>query len=415
MAEETPDTPGPEDRKSDRQGGRGGGAGRRDEIRGGSPRGGGYRGDQGGGQRRGQASRGERDGRNWRSDGGSERRGGGSDWRPREDRGPRRAGDRRDEGGGRGYRGSDDRGPRRDDDRRGGGPRGHAARGGSDRPFREDDNRVYRARPARKPEPDIPEHIEAGQLDRAARRELLTLSKENADGVARHLVAAAECLAADDLDGALAHAENASRRAGRVAIVREVLGFVYYRRAEWAEALREFRTARRLSGSNHLLPHMADVERGLGRPDRAIELSQEPAAQSLSAADRVELAIVVSGARRDLGQHEAGVQILRELVRASPPQRSWAPRLYYAYAESLLGVDDATGAREWFARAVDTDGDGVTDAADRLSELDGVDIVDHGDDEDSSEDESVSHESGNEERVDWTPGEGSGPDGESDR
>src|SRR5690606_30941612 len=220
---------------------------------------------------------------------------------------------------------------------------------------------------------EIPEHIEAGQLDKAARRELLTLSKENADGVARHLVASAEALAAEDLDGALAHAENASRRAGRVAIVREVLGFVHYRRGEWAEALREFRTARRLSGSNHLLPHIADVERGLGRPDRAlalsqepaaqsvrpadraglgrpdraIELSQEPAAQSLSAADRVELAIVVSGARRDLGQADAAVQILRELVRASPPQRSWSGRLYYAYAEALLAVDDPEGAREW--------------------------------------------------------------------
>ncbi|HLS44832.1 MAG TPA: tetratricopeptide repeat protein [Ornithinicoccus sp.] len=203
--------------------------------------------------------------------------------------------------------------------------------------------------------------------------------------MARHLVASAEALAAEDLDGALAHAENASRRAGRVAIVREVLGFVHYRRGEWAEALREFRTARRLSGSNHLLPHIADVERGLGRPDRAIELSQEPAAQSLSAADRVELAIVVSGARRDLGQADAAVQILRELVRASPPQRSWSGRLYYAYAEALLAVDDPEGAREWFSRALDADQDKQTDAADRLAELDGVDITDLGTDADADD------------------------------
>ncbi|WP_256839907.1 tetratricopeptide repeat protein [Ornithinimicrobium faecis] len=408
MADETPDTPGPEDRKSGRETGQGGGPNRRDDRRGGAPRGGGY----GGGERRQDRDGRRRDGasgegRNWR----------GSEGRPRDDRGPRRDDDRR----GGGYRGSDDRGPRRDDDRRGGGYRGHAARGGADRPYREDDTRVYRPRPDRKPEPEIPEHIEAGQLDRAARRELLTLSKENADGVARHLVASAECLAAEDLDGALAHAENASRRAGRVAVVREVLGFVYYRRAEWAEALREFRTARRLSGSNHLLPHIADVERGLGRPDRAIELSQEPAAQSLSAADRVELAIVVSGARRDLGQHEAGVQILRELVRASPPQRSWSPRLYYAYAESLLGVDDEAGAREWFARTVDIDRDGVTNAPDRLSELDGIDIVDYGEDEESGTDEADAHEAdadapdADEADVDGVAGPGTGPVGETDR
>ncbi|MCK0114292.1 tetratricopeptide repeat protein [Ornithinimicrobium sp. F0845] len=193
-------------------------------------------------------------------------------------------------------------------------------------------------------------------------------------------------MAADDLDGALAHAENASRRAGRVAIVREVLGFVHYRRAEWAEALREFRTARRLSGSNHLLPHIADVERGLGRPDRAIELSQEAAADSLSAADRVELAIVVSGARRDLGQGEAAIQTLRDLVQASPPQRSWAPRLYYAYADALLAMGHQVEAREWFARAVDADKDALTDAPDRLADLDGVDITDVAPEADSEPD-----------------------------
>lgn len=239
---------------------------------------------------------------------------------------------------------------------------------------------MFRPRPERKPEPEIPEHIEAAQLDKAARRELLTLSKENADGVARHLVAATEALAEGELDSALAHAENASRRAGRVAIVREVLGFVYYRRGEWAEALREFRTARRLSGSSHLLPQIADVERGLGRPGRAIELAQDPAADALPAAERVELAIVVSGARRDLGQAEAAVQTLRGLVQASPPQRSWSARLYYAYADALLGTGDRETAREWFARTVDIDRDGSTDAADRLADLDGIDIQDLGDD-----------------------------------
>lgn len=217
-------------------------------------------------------------------------------------------------------------------------------------------------------------------MDKQARRELLTLSKDNAEGVARHLVATGEALQEGDLDRALAHAEHASRRAGRVAMVREALGFVYYRREQWAEALREFRTARRLSGSHHLLAHMADVERGLGRPDRAIELAQDPGAQSLPAADRVELAIVVSGARRDLGQDGAAVQMLRELVQASPASRSWAGRLYYAYADALLATGQTGTAREWFARALEADTDGSTDAADRLAELDGVDITDLGED-----------------------------------
>ena len=52
-----------------------------------------------------------------------------------------------------------------------------------------------------------------------------------------------------DLDGAQAHAETAVRRAGRVPAAREALGLVAYRQGDWAKALAEFRTVRRLSGS----------------------------------------------------------------------------------------------------------------------------------------------------------------------
>lgn len=186
-------------------------------------------------------------------------------------------------------------------------------------------------------------------------------------------------------------------------MVREVLGFVHYRRGEWSDALREFRTARRLSGSDHLLPQIADVERGLGRPGRAIEMAQEPAARALPAADRVELAIVVSGARRDLGQLDAAVQSLRDLVKASPPQRSWSARLYYAYADALLGTGDTEAAREWFARSVDADREGITDAADRLADLDGIDITDLGGD--SVDDELLDDESATEASEEPAPAE----------
>lgn len=207
-------------------------------------------------------------------------------------------------------------------------------------------------------------------------RELRTLSKENAEGVARHLVAVGVALAEDDVDRALAHAQTASRRAGRVASVREALGVVHYRRGEWAKALAEFRTARRLSGSHHLLAHMADAERGLGRPERALEVAASTEARELPAQDRVELAIVVSGARRDMGQAAAAVQGLRELTHRTGPDRSWAPRLYYAYADALLAAGEQDAGREWFARAAAADRDDVTDAGDRLAELDGVDQVD---------------------------------------
>jgi tetratricopeptide (TPR) repeat protein len=230
-------------------------------------------------------------------------------------------------------------------------------------------------------EPELPDHITADQVDRSVHRELRTLSKDNAEGVARHLAAAAEALVAEDLDLALAHAQNASRRAGRVSVVRETLGLVHYRRGEWAKALSELRTARRLSGSDHLLPLIADTERGLGRPERAIELAASPEARGLATAERMELAVVVSGARRDLGQTGAAVQALRDIVRTVNPSAPWAARVYYAFADALEADGQGDLAQEWLVRAAAADVDAQTDAAERLGAFDGefIDLDDASD------------------------------------
>lgn len=212
------------------------------------------------------------------------------------------------------------------------------------------------------------------ELDRGVHQQLRTLSKENADGVAGHLVMVSVRLEEEDYPAALAHAETAVRRAGRVPAVREAMGMVAYRTGEWARALSEFRTAKRLSGSPHLLPLMVDCERGLGRLDRALDLAGSSDAASLNAAEQVELAIVVSGVRRDLGQVDAAVLGLEPL--AAGPDRPWSARLRYAYADALLARGDQAKARDWFARAAAVDADETTDAAERVDELDGVVFTD---------------------------------------
>jgi tetratricopeptide (TPR) repeat protein len=217
------------------------------------------------------------------------------------------------------------------------------------------------------------------------------LSKENAEGVAQHLVMVAELLDVD-LEGALAHAETAVRRAGRVPAAREALGLVAYRMGDFARALSEFRTVRRLSGSSHLLPLMVDCERGLGRPLKALELAQSEESRELSFDERVELAIVVSGIRRDLGQTDAAAAGLTQLADRIGPSKASAPRLYYAYADALLARGDRAAAREWFARAADADHDLGTDAAERLDELDGTSVMDLlGDEEDGADERGVDH------------------------
>ena len=232
----------------------------------------------------------------------------------------------------------------------------------------------------RKPEPAIEEGITGKELDREVWTQLRTLSKENAEGVAQHLVMVAIRLAEDDIDGAMAHAETVVRRAGRVPAAREALGMAAYRQGDFTRALTEFRTVRRLSGSSHLLPLMVDAERGLGRHDRALELATSSEAAQLSAAEEAELTIVVAGVRRDLGQLDAAIVSL-EKAAYSPP-RPWSARIYYAYADAILERGDEEGARKWFAMASAADTEFETDAAERLDELDGIIVVDDDDDED---------------------------------
>jgi hypothetical protein len=324
----------------------------------------------------------ERDGQSGRSGQGSGAPRGGS--RPDRGGGPARGGAAggRDagggRGGGRGAGGSADRGGRRDG---AAGQGGHAPRGGRDRrpgqagaPEERGGTRLTPKSP-RLPEPAIPEGITGFELDRSVKNQLRTLSKENAVGVGQHLVMVAMLLDTD-LVGAQAHAETAVRRAGRVAAAREALGLVAYRKGDWALALSEFRTARRLSGSSHMLPLMVDAERGLGRTERALDLASSPEARTLPLDERIELAIVVSGIRRDLGQNEAAVVGLQIPELRAGSKKPWAARLYYAYAEALLTCGRQDEARTWFAHAVDADETGQTDADDRLAELDGVVMTD---------------------------------------
>lgn len=207
------------------------------------------------------------------------------------------------------------------------------------------------------------------------RSQLRTLSKDNAQGVAQHLVAAAMFLETNP-QAAEAHAETAVRRAGRVPAAREALGLVAYHQGDWARALREFRTARRLSGSAHLLPYLVDCERGLGRPERALDLASSDEAARLATGDRVELAIVVSGVRLDLGQTRAAVVGLRIPELEAGSGQPWWARLAYAYAEALLADGDETRARDWFGRAAAADPEALTDAEERVAELDGVVLTD---------------------------------------
>ncbi|MFG2880035.1 hypothetical protein ACGFYU_34320 [Streptomyces sp. NPDC048337] len=224
------------------------------------------------------------------------------------------------------------------------------------------------------------------------RQELLSLPKGLAEEVSKNLVMVAR-LIDEDPEQAYAYSRIALRLASRVAAVREAAGFAAYATQKYSEALAEFRAAKRMTGSVELWPVMADCERGLGRPERALAMAGEPEVQKLDKAGQVEMRLVAAGARRDQGQLEAAIVTLQSPELASSSVQPWTARLRYAYADALLAAGREDEAREWFGKTLEADKDGATDASDRLAELDGVefldaavDIADEDEDEDDGQD-----------------------------
>ena len=208
--------------------------------------------------------------------------------------------------------------------------------------------------------PEVPDDVTPKQLDRIALNELKTLSKENAEGVAKHLVMAAR-LIEDDPALAHQHAISAARRAGRIGVVRETLAITAYATEDYALALRELRTYRRITGRDDQLPMMVDSERGIGRPDKALELGRSVTRSSLPVPVQVELAIAMSGARLDLEQPDAALVEL-EIPQLDPSKAfSYSPALFSAYATVLEELGRTEEAEEWYDRA-DFAADALEDA-----------------------------------------------------
>jgi tetratricopeptide (TPR) repeat protein len=255
-------------------------------------------------------------------------------------------------------------GPRRSGPPRPGARERAAARGGERTSGRKPEVATGPRPPS---DPPVPDTITWYDLDPLARRELQSLPKELAERVGAQLAAAGVAID-DDPETAYAHAAAARRLASRVAVTREALGLAAYALGKFDQALAELRAYRRLSGDDSHLPLVADCERGLGRPERALELAASPGAERLDADSRRELRIVVAGARLDMGQPDAAVLLLeqdREL--ASSAADPSLVRLRYAYADALAAAGRAAEAEHWLATVAEQDELGVTDAAERVT------------------------------------------------
>ena len=249
-------------------------------------------------------------------------------------------------------------GPAGRPDRAGGGrPGGRSDRGDRARPARDSrdggaERPAWQTRVAPKvrsdkpKSPPIPEEITPADLQMPVRVQLKTLSAENAEMTARHL-AMVDLLIEQDPELAHQHALAAASRAGRIAVVRETVGITAYRTGDFALALRELLTHRRMTASNDQLPLIVDSERGLGRPERALELARSVDKAALSPAIRVNLAIATSGARLDLGQNDLALAELEIKELDASRVFDYSPPLFWAYADTLEVLGREAEAKKW--------------------------------------------------------------------
>lgn len=247
----------------------------------------------------------------------------------------------------RSYRDNDrDQRSYRDDDRRGAsGREGYSPRGRQEREGRTDARsgpygRRQTGRDSRPPqrnrvpEPPLPADVTADQLEASARRELRALGRQNAERVARHLVMVQRLLDTDP-EAAYQHARYAASHAGRVAVVREATAIAAYLSDHHADAIREIRAARRLSGIDLHHAIEADCERALGRYRQALKAAAAADPEQLDDVEEGEIAMVVSSIRHEMGQSDLGLIVIEDAIRLFRGDRKTLQRMHAVRADRL--------------------------------------------------------------------------------
>lgn len=271
------------------------------------------------------------------------------DFRRDNDRRDFRRDDRRDNDRRDFHRDGERRNFRRDDDRRDGDRRNfrrddrrdNNRRDGEFREFSQEEKRQYREEkrseymrrprrnsdgtmsfPSQNPytdrrpdEPKMPKGMEWSMLSKDERERLRGLSKEHAENIGLHILAAF-ALEESDPELALEHAKWVARQASRIDFARETLAFVAYRQGDYKLSLREFRTAYRMNGFLDYLPFIADCERGVGEPKKAVELALSDEGKQLHGAPKVEMFLVYAGALGDLEMWDKAIEVVHTVGRS---------------------------------------------------------------------------------------------------
>lgn len=169
---------------------------------------------------------------------------------------------------------------------------------------------------ARRPgEPKMPKGLEWAMLSKEDRERLRGLSKEHAENIGLHILAA-YVLQEENPDLALEHAKWVAKQASRIDFARETLAFVAYRQGDYKLAAKEFRTAMRMNGYLDYLPFIADCERGMGNLDKALEICMSDEAKSLKGEVKAEMFLVYAGVLFDTGHSDKAIDLVHAMGRS---------------------------------------------------------------------------------------------------
>ncbi len=183
------------------------------------------------------------------------------------------------------------------------------------------------------------------------------------------LARAVLALAEENEDEAIIAAQEAKSVAPRSASVREVLGLALYRTGSFKSARSELSAAQRFSGTPELVAVLADLERAVGRPERAVEMFEQADRAALSPETAAELLVVAASAYGDLDRPAAGAALIRRHMGPWPSQLlDLHLRLAYVRGDLADRAGNRDEARELFTRVLTADPD-FFDAAERLEQI----------------------------------------------
>lgn len=224
------------------------------------------------------------------------------------------------------------------------------------------------AEPARKPRAHRPKH-EPVHLSSDIVEELRATARPGkAEILVQTFADAAGAFAASDLEEAARLADQAKHLALRSAAARELLGLIHYHSGRFQAAARELAAFKRLSGSQDQDPVLADCHRGLGRPQRALEICDQIEPKAVPPAVFYEGAIVAAGGLADLGRIDEAIGRLERLELHPAVASEHHIRAWYALGDLLERRGRFQQALEWFDAAAEADAE-ATNAGERAARL----------------------------------------------